>query len=102
MFLGAIIYVVLTRMKDGIHSSMMIVKWSLSGLNNLNRVKHWALIGFSKKIIEERILIHTDIYALMKLVEIPVNRNMKTIDQTTDHNGFITESTKQKRPTTLC
>lgn len=30
----------------------------------------------------------------MKLVEIPVNRKMKTIDQTTDHNGVITESTK--------
>lgn len=52
---------VLTRMKYGIHLGMQRVKQSLSRLNNLNRVKCWALIGFGKKIIEERILIHTGI-----------------------------------------
>lgn len=61
MFLGAIIYVVLTRMNAGIHLGMQRVKQSLSRLNNLNRVKRWALIGFSKKIFEERILICTGI-----------------------------------------
>lgn len=61
LFLGAIIYVVLTRMKDGIHLGMQTVKQSLSRLNNLNRVKRCALTGFGKKIIKERILIPTGI-----------------------------------------